>query len=1114
MDIVEDIVPECASSLAEGHFHTESPQPQTLNPSPLHNVNKSDLFSTVGHLLPLPCPLSSSPSPNHPSNHPSTVPLVYCDTVASGRPQKSIESHFSKNVLPYLANTHTTTSTTGSQSTAFVAEARQIIAEGTGARITGKASKDVVLFVGSGVTSAVTKLISLLPSSSNKPVLILGPLQHHSNLIPWRENNFLVIPAPVLPNSTAVDLPALRSLCETFSQSSSQEKYCSWNACSNVTGEVTDLSQIISVTKEFGFKNFVDYASAAPYLPINVNVPGSEVDAAFISPHKFLGGPGSSGILIIKKDLIPQTTPVTHQSGGGTVFYVTSSSHRFLSNRVERNEGGSPNVPSLIRAGLAFLLKRKVGTDYITSTDKRRRSEFESYVTSNCPNLVLLGKSVSSHLNLPTFSFLIKSGSRFLHYNYVSILLNDLFGIQCRGGCQCAGPTSQMLLGLGEQENDMIQEALLSKNEVLRPGYTRLSTPYYMSDATVDYVHRAVKFICEYGALFLLEYRIDLRTGEWRHKSRVGKPLGKERVWLNNFELNNINSVDIQKEEREEEEVYEEAFKNAERIVQDLKSDKKRVEKSLSMSKESGLSEQYEGLRWFLYPREAAEIIKETGGANTFVDDEKLEGIVRPGKSVQQPAPSPPLPLPPLGSAGDENKTYLFKEAEGHEGEATMAELEEGFEEGELTHRCVVWDGVDWTGIAEFLESPPVPPAPPVVAFQNTANAASERSAVGLKGNEKKPARGSENWTTATTVSPLPSPAPTPTPVPTTPSSTPAPTLRPTPTTKKKKPKKPPKKLLKKIGEAMMQWKMVNDGDRLLLGLSGGKDSLTLLHCLLDIQKRAPVKFEIACCTIDPLTASFDPSSLIPYVESLGVKYHYVKEAIIEKAQTAGKDGKVVTSLCSFCARMKRGLLYTTARENGYNKLVLAQHLDDCAESFLMSAIHNGFLRTMKANYQVGDEDLHVIRPLVYVRESMMRDYALEMELPVVNENCPACFEEPKERARIKKLLSKEETLSPSLFDNMRHTLLPLMDKDLSDNCREFSEKLINAGRRDHEILKGGEKRKEDLGVERGEEKKNGNLEDFTMEELEEELSRRKEVKRKKVQGAFCTVDGTCEMFE
>ena len=118
-----------------------------------------------------------------------------------------------------------------------------------------------------------------------------------------------------------------------------------------------------------------------------------------------------------------------------------------------------------------------------------------------------------------------------------------------------------------------------------------------------------------------------------------------------------------------------------------------------------------------------------------------------------------------------------------------------------------------------------------------------------------------------------------------------------------------------------MQWKMISEGDRLLLGLSGGKDSLTLLHCLLDVQKRAPVNFEVACCTIDPMTPSFDPSPLIPYVEGLGVKYHYIKEAIVDKAQTAGPNGGVVTSLCSFCARMKRGLLYTTARENGYNKV-------------------------------------------------------------------------------------------------------------------------------------------------------------------------------------------------
>eukprot|EP00957_Ditylum_brightwellii_P016646 1251721-Ditylum_brightwellii.AAC.1 len=139
---------------------------------------------------------------------------------------------------------------------------------------------------------------------------------------------------------------------------------------------------------------------------------------------------------------------------------------------------------------------------------------------------------------------------------------------------------------------------------------------------------------------------------------------------------------------------------------------------------------------------------------------------------------------------------------------------------------------------------------------------------------------------------------------------------------------KPPPKLMRYITQAMIQWSMVEEGDRLLLGLSG-------------------------VCTIDPMTPSFDPSPLIPYVESLGLKYHYIRDDIVARANTAGKDGKVVSSLCSFCARMKRGNLYQCARDNNCNKLVLAQHLDDCAESFLMSVMHNGFIRTMKANYQI-----------------------------------------------------------------------------------------------------------------------------------------------------------------
>ena len=148
----------------------------------------------------------------------------------------------------------------------------------------------------------------------------------------------------------------------------------------------------------------------------------------------------------------------------------------------------------------------------------------------------------------------------------------------------------------------------------------------------------------------------------------------------------------------------------------------------------------------------------------------------------------------------------------------------------------------------------------------------------------------------------------------------------------------PPKKIMKLVGQAVKEWGMIRDGDRLLLGLSGGKDSLALLHVLLALQKRAPVKFDLACATVDPQTDSFDPSPLIPYVQALGVPYHYLSEPIVALA----KQKLQGDSLCAFCSRFKRGLLYSCCRTNGYNKLVLAQHLDDLAESFIMSTLHNG----------------------------------------------------------------------------------------------------------------------------------------------------------------------------
>lgn len=237
---------------------------------------------------------------------------------------------------------------------------------------------------------------------------------------------------------------------------------------------------------------------------------------------------------------------------------------------------------------------------------------------------------------------------------------------------------------------------------------------------------------------------------------------------------------------------------------------------------------------------------------------------------------------------------------------------------------------------------------------------------------------------------------------------------------------KPPKSLTKLTAHALTEFEMIRNGDRLLLGLSGGKDSLSLLHILAHFKRHAPIDFEFGAVTIDPESEAFSPEALKPYLTALGVPYFYVEEPIVELAETHMSND----SYCAFCARMKRGLMYRTCREQGYNVLVLAQHLDDLAESFLMSAFNGGRLQTMKANYVVDDGDLRVIRPLVYVRERQLRDFATEARLPVIEENCPACFSKPTERERIKQLLASEEELNPRLFKTLKTTLMPLMSVD------------------------------------------------------------------------------------
>lgn len=219
---------------------------------------------------------------------------------------------------------------------------------------------------------------------------------------------------------------------------------------------------------------------------------------------------------------------------------------------------------------------------------------------------------------------------------------------------------------------------------------------------------------------------------------------------------------------------------------------------------------------------------------------------------------------------------------------------------------------------------------------------------------------------------------------------------------------------------------MIVDGDRILVAVSGGKDSLSLLHILAHLRRHAPVKFELAAMTVDPQFEGFDPSHLKDYFAELGVSYFYESQPIAERAkQHMGND-----SFCAFCSRMKRGVMYATARREHYNVIALGQHLDDMAESFLMSAFFSGQLRSMKAHYQIDQGDLRVIRPMAYVRERQTRDFAKQQQFPVVPDSCPACFSMPSQRQEMKQLLQAQEAQHKTLFRNLRNALGPLMHSE------------------------------------------------------------------------------------
>jgi selenocysteine lyase/cysteine desulfurase len=441
-------------------------------------------------------------------------PLVYADYTASGRCLDFIENAIRQLAAPFYANTHTETSYSGLQTTRLREDARQAIRSAVGAD-----SRHAVIFTGSGATSAIHKLACVLGlrdhmetvSDNDRPVIFVGPYEHHSNDLVWRESSAELVRIP-LNDAGELCLVVLEE--ELAKRQDRTLKIGSFSAASNVTGVKTDMRALGRILHANGAWFFSDYAAGGPYLAIDMkeSAPGANdhCDAIFLSPHKFIGGPGASGVLVADRRLFANAVPTV--PGGGTVSYVNASLHRYVSDIERREEAGTPSILGDIRAGLVFALKRDLGTDFIESTEHRTVAHAFDRWNQN-PNIEILGPQTTDRLAI--FSFNIRAGKGLLHPNFVVALLNDLFGLQVRGGCSCAGPYGHDLLHI-DAETSARYDTLLAKSlNVFRPGWVRLSFNSFFDQGTIDYIIEAVDFIARRGVDFLPLYDVDPRSGRW-----------------------------------------------------------------------------------------------------------------------------------------------------------------------------------------------------------------------------------------------------------------------------------------------------------------------------------------------------------------------------------------------------------------------------------------------------------------------------------------------------------------------------------------------------------------------------------------------------------------------
>ena len=552
--------------------------------------------------------------------------VTYADYTASGRSLSFIEDYLRDAVLPLYANTHTESSGTGLQTTRFRAEARQIIREAVGA--TGE---HAVIFVGSGSTGAIDRLVHVLGlrlpeqlderydlaghiPAAERPIVFIGPYEHHSNELPWRESIADVVTIPEDADGR-IDLARLEA--ELIAHADRPLKIGSFSAASNVTGILSDTRAISVLLHRHGALSCWDFAASAPYVEIEMTPrrpapdgsgPGATPDgnaeldtkdAIFISPHKLIGGPGTPGILVARRDLFRNRVPTV--PGGGTVAYVNPTEQVYLDDVEHREEGGTPAIIESIRAGLVFQLKAAVGVEAIRDREEDYIRRAIDRWRAN-PALEILGNPALPRLSI--VSFVVRHRGRYLHHNYVVALLNDLFGIQARGGCSCAGPYGHRLLGIDLEHSHAFEREIARGCEGIKPGWVRVNFNYFISEAVFDFIVEAVDLVARDGWRLLPHYRFDPLSGLWHHRAGAPEP----PLSLRDIDYADGGMQYAAHRHREPETRLAAYLDEGRALLASPPATPEGVAESLAVGAD------FEHLRWFWLPAEAAEHLVAGGG--------------------------------------------------------------------------------------------------------------------------------------------------------------------------------------------------------------------------------------------------------------------------------------------------------------------------------------------------------------------------------------------------------------------------------------------------------------------------------------------------------------------